>query len=261
MADYTINVDVSVSDGELTALESKINDLKSKPVEIDIKTNLSNIKNISKDISKTIESAEKTIAKKQKTQGASLIKTLFDPSEVDTKSIAKTVKGINNLIGKDLNLGEVKLSVNDSIFRELDNLQNKLNEIKTTAKSMGSIKLSVADNMTLQDGKIIVGNSSNGKTKSSTFNNQIKELKLNAKAQASNNYRRSLPGADLDALDKEAKKLVRQRENIINNIRRTGDSAKEVVANDEFNKAFNKATKNNEKTLRDLSVFNSTFEK
>lgn len=173
-SDYTINVDVQVDEGQLDSLEKRLEKLDNG-IEVEVKTNLSNMKDLAKNIKTAIEAAERSIATSQKKSKDSLIKNLFDPDTIDTKSINSALKKVHDLVGKDLNLGEVKLSVTPATTTALEGLENKLREIKSLAQSMGSIKLNISDNIGIQNGEIVVGPS--GRTTSKTLTQDLRELK------------------------------------------------------------------------------------
>lgn len=157
MADYIINVGVQVEDSELNALETRINSLKEKHIKLGVE--LGNTKQLTKNAQTAVKTISKATAKAAKNtpviKGSNLVEQMVNPEEA-LKSMANTVSKLSKYQGK-LDLGEVKLSVNQGIMGELDGLLAKLNEIKSTAKNMGSIKLTVGDNIKTKDGKIVVG--------------------------------------------------------------------------------------------------------
>lgn len=186
MADYTIVVGVDVEDSKLNALETRINSLKEK--EVNLKVGLGNTKQLTKNAQTAVQTISKATVKAAKNtpviKGANLVEQMVNPEEA-LKSMSKSVKDLSKY-GEKLNLGEVTLSVNQGIMGELDGLQNKLNSIKETAKSMGSIQLTVGDNIKTQDGKIVVGeskSSTTGSTKSAglTLKQAQAEIKRNMK--------------------------------------------------------------------------------
>ena len=186
MADYTIVVGVDVEDSKLNALETRINSLKEK--EVNLKVGLGNTKQLTKNAQTAVQTISKATAKAAKNtpviKGANLVEQMVNPEEA-LKSMSKSVKDLSKY-GEKLNLGEVTLSVNQGIMGELDGLQNKLNTIKQTAKSMGSIQLTVGDSIKTQDGKIVVGESKGSTASSSkpaglTLKQAQAEIKRNMK--------------------------------------------------------------------------------
>lgn len=186
MADYTINVGVEVEDGALEALETRINSLKEKHIKLGVE--LGNTKQLAKNAQTAVKTISKATAKAAKNtpviKGANLVEQMVNPEEA-LKSMSKSVKDLSKY-GEKLNLGEVTLSVNQGIMGELDGLQNKLNSIKETAKSMGSIQLTVGDNIKTENGKIVVGESKSstaGSTRSAglTLKQAQAEIKRNMK--------------------------------------------------------------------------------
>lgn len=157
MADYIINVGVEVEDSALNALETRINSLKEKHIKLGVE--LGNTKQLTKNAQTAVKTISKATAKAAKNtpviKGSNLVEQMVDPEKA-LKSMANTASKLSKYQGK-LDLGEVKLSVNQGIMGELDGLLAKLNEIKSTAKNMGSIKLTVGDNIKTKDGKIVVG--------------------------------------------------------------------------------------------------------
>lgn len=120
---------------------------------------LGNTKQLTKNAQTAVKTISKATAKAAKNtpviKGSNLVEQMVNPEEA-LKSMANTVSKLSRYQDK-LDLGEVKLSVNQGIMGELDGLLAKLNEIKSTAKNMGSIKLTVGDNIKTKDGKIVVG--------------------------------------------------------------------------------------------------------
>ena len=157
MADYIINVGVEVEDSALNTLETRINSLKEKHIKLGVE--LGNTKQLTKNAQMAVKTISKATAKAAKNtpviKGSNLVEQMVDPEKA-LKSMANTASKLSKYQGK-LDLGEVKLSVNQGIMGELDGLLAKLNEIKSTAKNMGSIKLTVGDNIKTKDGKIVIG--------------------------------------------------------------------------------------------------------
>lgn len=166
MADYTIQVGVEVEDSKLDALETRINSLKDKHVKLNV--DFGNSKQLARNAQTAVKTINKATVKAAKNspsiKGANLVEQMVDPEKA-LKAMSSTVGKLSKYQGK-LDLGEVRLSVNQGIMGELDGLLSKLNEIKATAKNMGSIKLTVGDNIKTQDGKIVVGSNSSASTSS-----------------------------------------------------------------------------------------------
>ena len=186
MADYTIVVGVDVEDSKLNALETRINSLKEK--EVNLKVGLGNTKQLTKNAQTAVQTISKATAKAAKNtpviKGANLVEQMMDPEKA-LKSMSRSMNTLSKY-KEGFNLGEVTLSVNQGIMGELDGLQNKLNTIKQTAKSMGSIQLTVGDNIKTQNGKIVVGeskSSTTGSTKSAglSLKQAQAEIKRNMK--------------------------------------------------------------------------------
>lgn len=186
MADYTIVVGVDVEDSKLNALETRINSLKEK--EVNLKVGLGNTKQLTKNAQTAVQTISKATAKAAKNtpviKGANLVEQMMDPEKA-LKSMSRSMNTLSKY-KEGFNLGEVTLSVNQGIMGELDGLQNKLNTIKQTAKSMGSIQLTVGDSIKTQDGKIVVGeskSSTTGSTKSAglSLKQAQAEIKRNMK--------------------------------------------------------------------------------
>lgn len=172
MADYIVDVDVQVEDSQLDSLETKLKSLEHKELSVNIKTNLSNINDLSKNIKKAVESAEKEIAKSTSSKTRkSLFKELFDTSTIDTKDLNTALQRTQKLIGQNLNLGEIKIGIAPSTITGIENLENKLKELKRLAASMGSIKLSISDGIGVKNGEIVVG------SQTKTLSQDLKELK------------------------------------------------------------------------------------
>ena len=135
MADYDINVSVDVDDSQLNSLETKLNNLQSKPIKVKIESEFVNAKDLANSIKKDVKSAVKEAQKAVKVDSSPILDNLLDTDKLD--KFTKDIKSISKVVGKDLNLGTVSLTVPDSIMNDLNQLHNKLNEIKTTAKSIG----------------------------------------------------------------------------------------------------------------------------
>lgn len=182
--DYTINVDVQVDESQLESLEKRLEKLDNG-IEVNVKTNLSNMKDLAKNIKTAIEAAERSIATSQKKNKDSLIKNLFDPGSIDTKSIDSSLKNLTKIIGQNLDLGELKLSISPTTTTALEGLESKLRDIKTLAHNMGSIKLNISDNIGMKDGELVVGPSV--KSASKTLTQDLRDLKHIVEAENSLN--------------------------------------------------------------------------
>lgn len=185
MADYIINVGVEVEDSALNTLETRINSLKEKHIKLGVE--LGNTKQLTKNAQMAVKTISKATAKAAKNtpviKGSNLVEQMVDPEKA-LKSMANTASKLSKYQGK-LDLGEVKLSVNQGIMGELDGLLAKLNEIKSTAKNMGSIKLTVGDNIKTKDGKIVIGettsSSNTARSTGITLRQAQAEIKRNMK--------------------------------------------------------------------------------
>lgn len=185
MADYIINVGVEVEDSALNTLETRINSLKEKHIKLGVE--LGNTKQLTKNAQMAVKTISKATAKAAKNtpviKGSNLVEQMVDPEKA-LKSMANTANKLSKYQDK-LDLGEVKLSVNQGIMGELDGLLAKLNEIKSTAKNMGSIKLTVGDNIKTKDGKIVIGettsSSNTARSAGITLRQAQAEIKRNMK--------------------------------------------------------------------------------
>lgn len=154
MADYQIDVGVRVEDSQLDSLEAKIRSLQNTP---DIKLNVDvGQGNLKKSIDSVLSKVNHDYGKKYK---GSLTETLVGTADKVKSSVegysslGKAIKEIGALADKEFSL---KINIPDNIKGELDSLHNKLLEIKETAKSMGSIKLKISDNLQMKDGQFEV---------------------------------------------------------------------------------------------------------
>lgn len=276
MADYTIVVGVDVEDSKLNALETRINSLKEK--EVNLKVGLGNTKQLTKNAQTAVQTISKATAKAAKNtpviKGANLVEQMVNPEEA-LKSMSKSVKDLSKY-GEKLNLGEVTLSVNQGIMGELDGLQNKLNSIKQTAKSMGSIQLTVGDNIKTQDGKIVVGESKSSTTGSSkpaglTLKQAQAEIKRNMKTIGT--LQEQYVGGYIDeATYKQSKKTIGQRNaQLARQVRNQGTAADWVTTSTDFRQAQAKnqaayeamtsSANKYDKVISDLGEKQKTFNK
>lgn len=213
MADYTIDVGVQVTDTELDNLETRINALKNQ--EINLKVGIGNGKQLAKNAQTAVQAINKASVKAAKNtpvaKGANLVSQMLDPNEA-LKQMSSSLRKITKY-GQNLDLGEIKLSVNATALTELDNLKSKLTEIKSIAHNMGSIQLTVGDNIRTQNGRIIVGSSSSRSgTQSGTVT--VKQ----AQAEIKKNMRtigtlqsQYLNGTITEQIYKQSKKNIGQR--------------------------------------------------
>lgn len=215
MADYTIQVGVEVEDSKLDALETRINSLKDKHVKLNV--DFGNSKQLARNAQTAVKTINKATVKAAKNspsiKGANLVEQMVDPEKA-LKAMSSTVGKLSKYQGK-LDLGEVRLSVNQGIMGELDGLLSKLNEIKATAKNMGSIKLTVGDNIKTQDGKIVVGSNSSastGSVRSSglTLRQAQAEIKKNMKTIGTL-QEQYINGHVDESTYRQSKKTIRQR--------------------------------------------------
>lgn len=276
MADYTIVVGVDVEDSKLNALETRINSLKEK--EVNLKVGLGNTKQLTKNAQTAVQTISKATAKAAKNtpviKGANLVEQMVNPEEA-LKSMSKSVKDLSKY-GEKLNLGEVTLSVNQGIMGELDGLQNKLNTIKQTAKSMGSIQLTVGDNIKTQNGKIVVGESKSSTTGSSkpaglTLKQAQAEIKRNMKTIGT--LQEQYVGGYIDeATYKQSKKTIGQRNaQLARQVRNQGTAADWVTTSTDFRQAQAKnqaayeamtsSANKYDKVISDLGEKQKTFNK
>lgn len=276
MADYTINVGVEVNDSKLDALETRINSLKEKEVTLNV--GLGNTKQLTKNAQTAVQTISKATAKAAKNsptiKGANLIEQIVNPEDA-LKSMSKSVKDLAKY-GEKLDLGEVTLSVNQSIMGELDGLQNKLNSIKETAKSMGSIQLTVGDNFKTENGKIVVGESKSSTTGSAksvglSLKQAQAEIKKNMKTIGT--LQEQYVGGIIDkATYKQSKKTIGQRNaQLAKQIQTQGTASDWVTSAADFRqaqiknqaayKAMTSSANEYDKVISDLGEKQKTFNK
>jgi hypothetical protein len=276
MADYTINVGVEVNDSKLDALETRINSLKEKEVTLNV--GLGNTKQLTKNAQTAVQTISKATAKAAKNsptiKGANLIEQIVNPEDA-LKSMSKSVKDLAKY-GEKLDLGEVTLSVNQGIMGELDGLQNKLNSIKETAKSMGSIQLTVGDNIKTENGKIVVGESKSSTTGSAksvglSLKQAQAEIKKNMKTIGT--LQEQYVGGIIDkATYKQSKKTIGQRNaQLAKQIQTQGTASDWVTSAADFRqaqiknqaayKAMTSSANEYDKVISDLGEKQKTFNK
>lgn len=276
MADYTINVGVEVNDSKLDALETRINSLKEKEVTLNV--GLGNTKQLTKNAQTAVQAISKATAKAAKNsptiKGANLIEQIVNPEDA-LKSMSKSVKDLAKY-GEKLDLGEVTLSVNQGIMGELDGLQNKLNSIKETAKSMGSIQLTVGDNIKTENGKIVVGESKSSTTGSAksvglSLKQAQAEIKKNMKTIGT--LQEQYVGGIIDkATYKQSKKTIGQRNaQLAKQIQTQGTASDWVTSAADFRqaqiknqaayKAMTSSANEYDKVISDLGEKQKTFNK
>lgn len=277
MADYTISVGVEVEDSKLDALQERINALKTQ--EINLKVGLGNTKQLTKNAQTAVKTITNATAKAAKNtpviKGANLVEQIVNPEKA-LNSMNRSMKALSKYSGK-LDLGEVKLSVNQGIMGELDALQTKLNTIKETAKSMGSIKLTVGDNMKVKDGKIVVGESeSKGSTTSTrspgiTLKQAQAEIKRNMKTIGTL-QEQYVNGVIDESTYKQSKRTIgRRNAQLASQIRTTGNASDWVTTSTDFReaqaknqaayKAMTTSANEYDKVVTDLGEKQKTFNK
>ncbi len=263
MADYTIDVDVKVDESELNSLETKIDSLKKEPVKIDIIPNFKDIKSASKNIKLAVEEAQKDLTKRQSKQKTSLIKNMFDPGTIDMKEINIALENVRKIIGNNLDLGSVKLSVNDSIMTDLNGLENKLKDIKHLAQSMGSIKLNVSDNINTANNEVVVGNGSKSKEKTLPFSQYMSLLKSNMKNESS--LRKDLKSEKISYKDAKGDiaRIIKDQKAIQAEIEKRFGSSGRFIADQYIEQARAKADQDlkNVKKIEKIEQTNNLFDK
>jgi TP901 family phage tail tape measure protein len=95
MADYRVDVDVNVNDSKLDALEKKINNLKSKDVEVDVKVSDTSVKNLNSVI-------------KDKAKNQTVV------MKADSSNIQKTIVSVNTALKNASKSGKIKLDFDDN---------------------------------------------------------------------------------------------------------------------------------------------------
>ena len=95
MADYRVDVDVNVNDSKLDALEKKINNLKSKDVEVDVKVSDTSVKNLNSVI-------------KDKAKNQTVV------MKADSSNIQKTIVAVNTALKNASKSGKIKLDFDDN---------------------------------------------------------------------------------------------------------------------------------------------------
>ncbi len=276
MADYTINVGVEVNDSKLDALETRINSLKEKEVTLNV--GLGNTKQLTKNAQTAVQAISKATAKAAKNsptiKGANLIEQIVNPEDA-LKSMSKSVKDLAKY-GEKLDLGEVTLSVNQGIMGELDGLQNKLNSIKETAKSMGSIQLTVGDNIKTENGKIVVGeskSSTTGSAKSAGLSLKQAQAEIKKNMKTIGTLQEQYVGGIIDkATYKQSKKTIGQRNaQLAKQIQTQGTASDWVTSAADFRqaqiknqaayKAMTSSANEYDKVISDLGEKQKTFNK
>ena len=276
MADYTIQVGVEVEDSKLDALETRINSLKDKHVKLNV--DFGNSKQLARNAQTAVKTINKATVKAAKNspsiKGANLVEQMVDPEKA-LKAMSSTVDKLSKYQGK-LDLGEVRLSVNQGIMGELDGLLSKLNEIKATAKNMGSIKLTVGDNIKTQDGKIVVGSNSSastGSVRSSglTLRQAQAEIKKNMKTIGTL-QEQYINGHVDESTYRQSKKTIGQRNAYLARMVQTQGTASDWVTsasdirgaqakNQEAYKAMTQSASEYDKVITNLGEKQKTFNK
>ena len=275
MADYIINVGVEVEDSALNALETRINSLKEKHIKLGVE--LGNTKQLTKNAQMAVKTISKATAKAAKNtpviKGSNLVEQMVDPEKA-LKSMANTANKLSKYQGK-LDLGEVKLSVNQGIMGELDGLLAKLNEIKSTAKNMGSIKLTVGDNIKTKDGKIVVGettsSSNTARSTGITLRQAQAEIKRNMKTIGTL-QEQYVSGIIDESTYKQSKRTIGHRNSqLARQIQNQGTASDWVTSasdirgaqakNQEAYKAMTQSASEYDKVITNLSEKQKTFNK
>ena len=108
MADYTIVVGVDVEDSKLNALETRINSLKEK--EVNLKVGLGNTKQLTKNAQTAVQTISKATAKAAKNtpviKGANLVEQMMDPEKA-LKSMSRSMNTLSKY-KEGFNLGNKK---------------------------------------------------------------------------------------------------------------------------------------------------------
>lgn len=188
--------------------------------------------------------------------------------------MANTANKLSKYQGK-LDLGEVKLSVNQGIMGELDGLLAKLNEIKSTAKNMGSIKLTVGDNIKTKDGKIVVGettsSSNTARSAGITLRQAQAEIKRNMKTIGTL-QEQYVSGIIDESTYKQSKRTIGHRNSqLARQIQNQGTASDWVTSasdirgaqakNQEAYKAMTQSASEYDKVITNLSEKQKTFNK
>ena len=255
MADYEISVNVNVKgEEELDRIENQINKLKAEKITIDIDPQIKNSKALTKSLQNQVKgivkTAQKTITSNVK--GSSITDQFLDP-----KALSKSLKSINKY-AQNLDLGEVKLSVNQSIITDLDNVLNKLNEIKSTAKSMGSIKLNIKDDLKYADGEVTVG--TNSKARKQTIKQNILELKQIAEAEGILKKNLHFNTITQSEYDTQIKELSKKRQALQTELLNSNNAAAKIIADDSVQKIKDKSAKNLEKLIKDSDEYYKVYD-
>lgn len=255
MADYEISVNVNVQgEDELDRIENQINKLKAEKITIDIDPQIKNSKALTKSLQNQVKGIVKTTQKTitSNVKGSSITDQFLDP-----KALSKSLKSINKY-AQNLDLGEVKLSVNQSIITDLDNVLNKLNEIKSTAKSMGSIKLNIKDDLDYADGKVTVG--TNSKARKQTIKQNILELKQIAEAEGILKKNLHFNTITQSEYDTQIKELSKKRQALQTELLNSNNAAAKIIADDSVQKIKDKSAKNLEKLIKDSDEYYKVYD-
>ena len=256
MADYEISVNVNVQgEDELDRIENQINKLKAEKITIDIDPQIKNSKALTKSLQNQVKGIIKTTQKTitSNVKGSSITDQFLDP-----KALSKSLKSINKY-AQNLDLGEVKLSVNQSIITDLDNVLNKLNEIKSTAKSMGSIKLNIKDDLDYANGEISVGEKSS-KVRKQTIKQNISELKQIAEAEGILKKNLHFNTITQSEYDTQIKELSKKRQALQTELLNSNNAAAKIIADDSVQKIKDKSAKNLEKLIKDSDEYYKVYD-
>lgn len=242
MADYEISVGVNVDDSKINSLKETINSLKNETVTIKVDTKLANTKDLTKSLASQMKALVRESQKIATKNGSNnLADQLLNP-----EGLAKSFKEINKYAktyGKNLDLGEVKLAINASTISDLDMLQGKLIKIKDLAHNMGSIKLSVGNNMEMVDGTLVVGPAKAKDSQKSNIKTWTNEMKQIAQAQGVLNKQLHFGQITKAEYDKQNLDLTLRNQTLLDNMKSTQNTAAQILANDAVAKIRTKAEK------------------
>lgn len=115
MADYRVDIDVNVDDSKLDALEKRINNLKNKDVEVDVKASDSSVKNLNSVL-------------KGKTKNQTVV------MKADSSNIQKTMVAVNTALKNASKAGKIKLDFDDNgAVKGINKIQELTSNGKTIA--------------------------------------------------------------------------------------------------------------------------------
>lgn len=115
MADYQVDIDVNVDDSKLDALEKRIDTLKNKDVEVDVKASDSSVKNLNSVL-------------KGKTKNQTVV------MKADSSNIQKTMVAVNTALKNASKAGKIKLDFDDNgAVKGINKIQELTSNGKTIA--------------------------------------------------------------------------------------------------------------------------------